>query len=140
MKKCLTAGNSMTTTAMTERNKRTWIRPRKVFRKIHKRTTDTPITRVFWSNPFKRSITCSTTGPPDKIHRFCSVYFTRRPQGCKQNFITMNLPASRGGVSIWNPEFEKPMVSRALPSGGNPRPKGRGIVELMVPLDFFSAQ
>jgi len=41
----------------------------------------------------------------------------------------MNLPTSRGGVSIWNPEFEKPMVSRALPSDGNPRPKGRGIVE-----------
>ena len=42
----------------------------------------------------------------------------------------MNLPALKGGVSIWNPEFEKPMVSRALPSGGNPRPEGRGIVEL----------
>jgi hypothetical protein len=43
----------------------------------------------------------------------------------------MNLPASRGGVSIWNPEFEKPPgFSSSSSLRGNPRPKGRGIVEL----------
>lgn len=50
----------------------------------------------------------------------------------------MNLPVASHGVSKWNPEFEKPMVSRALPSGGNPRPKGRGIVELMLNLTPFA--